>query len=247
MEYMDRRLREIILDHHPWLLYDPTIDMRTPSNHMTSQTYCNKYPDMAEKCQMPSHTDILYRQFLVKINGKGRGKKLWLPCKTNSQKLATPVITLSFLDPRTIYFTEYDPKKKKTVQTLLEKSLGHGTVTFGHPWDEKPKKNTKQYSTQIQHGKIKYGGDDRVSISLSFRSTVAKLFCHEETGHVFVSDEDRAAHPKWKERDEMLKNVESLGLTRHGKPMGCNVKEVESKVQRMYKDARRRWVNTPIN
>ena len=45
----------------------------------------------------------------------------------------------------------------------------------------------------------------------------------------------------------MLKNVESLGFTRHGKPMGCNVKEVESKVQKMYKEARKRWVNTPIN
>lgn len=243
MEFVSIRLRQIILERHPWLLYDPSVNMAVPTNHMTSLVYTNKYQQVKKKEQMPLHTDMAYekRHLVDKSGEKKSRKKYWLPCKNNSQMVATPTINLSVFDPRPFNITEQKPgnvKKQPNNLVNVEWLLRNGTVTFIHPLDEKPKLNTKNYITQLKHGKISYGGDDRISMCLGFRTTVAKLICHERTGSVFVNDDDRE---KFKERDAMLENVQHLGYTKQGHAKGCNVKEVESKLRQFYKGARSRW------
>jgi len=246
MEFVSTRLRRIIFERHPWLLDDDTVNTRVPTNHMTSLVYANKYQDMKSKEQMPPHTDIAYelRHREDKNGDKIGRRKVWLPCKNNSQKVGTPTINLSMFDSRSFKILEQLPgnvDRQPASLPSVEWLLGNGTLTFIHPYDEKPKYNTKNYLTQYKHGKISYGGDNRLSVCLGFRTTVATLICHESTGSVYVTDDDRE---KYAERDADLENVENLGMTKRGHPKGCNVKQVEGKLQRFYKAARSRWFKT---
>ena len=111
MEFVSTRLRQIIIERHPWLLFDDTINMRVPTNHMTSLIYANKYQDMKSKEQMPPHTDIAYeyRHREDKNGNKISRRRYWLPCKNNSQKVGTPTINLSMFDSRSFKILEQLP------------------------------------------------------------------------------------------------------------------------------------------
>ena len=179
MEYVASRLRKIVIDHHPWLLRDPTIDMVSQTNSLSPLIYCNKYQELKRKQQMPLHTDIEYQQTRTKVNANRRtsSKNIWVPTENNSQKVATPTIALSLLDERTIHLTEQKPgnKAKQVSQPYdVEWILKHGTIVFLHPWDEKPKSNTKKYLTQWKHRNIWCGGDNKMSMCLAFQTTCSK-------------------------------------------------------------------------
>ena len=144
MEYVASRLRKIVIDHHPWLLRDPTIDMVSQTNSFSPLIYCNKYQECKRKQQMPLHTDIEYQQKKTEMNVNGctTSRSIWVPTDNNSQQVATPTITLSLLDERTIHLTKQKPgnKAKQVKQPYdVEWILKHGTIMFLHPWDEKPK------------------------------------------------------------------------------------------------------------
>ena len=83
MEFISRTLFSIVINHHPWLLLDKTVDMKPQSNQLSPLLYFNKYNEVKKKEQMPLHNDNLYK----KVGGE------WVfDLSRNSQKPNTPTI-----------------------------------------------------------------------------------------------------------------------------------------------------------
>ena len=220
MAFVSRTLFSIVTDHHPWLLLDETIDMKSQSNQLSPLLYFNKYNDVKKKLQMPLHNDNLFKKV---------GREWVFHLSRNSQKQNTPTIVLTVGDPRLLKFNEKKVgSKAKPVKNLVSEEfwLEHGEIFFLHPLDERPKKNSKNYDTNFVHGGVEYGGDDRLSVALCFRTTTSELLCKKDTGLVWVTEQDKM---KWKKRDDMLKDIEHV-------QRGCNLKSKQDQIQFLYKD-----------
>ena len=206
--YIAKRVKEVVLEVCPYLIHDPTVDMESESNTCSTLIYCNKYEECARKEQMPLHNDTLYK--------KGKGGEYVYNESGNSQKENTPTITLSLLDERTMYMVETKPQTEQQIRSRYEKSFlqKNWTVFFLHPLDDKPKLNNKNYPTVFQHGRVLYGGDNKMSICLAFRTATGKLMCHKRTGKVKVTKDDVN---RWKHRDKLLKQAVNSGYVKNKK------------------------------
>ena len=83
MEFISQTLLSIVVEHHPWLLYDGTVDMKYQSNQLIPLLYFTMYNEVEKKEQVPLHKSNPYK----KIGGEGV-----FDLSRNSQKPNTPTI-----------------------------------------------------------------------------------------------------------------------------------------------------------
>ena len=62
MAFISKVLFFIVAKHHPWLLDDKTVDMKSSSTQLSPLLYFNKNNDVKKKEQMPLHNDNLYKK-----------------------------------------------------------------------------------------------------------------------------------------------------------------------------------------
>jgi hypothetical protein len=82
--------------------------------------------------------------------------------------------------------------------------LTHGSLFILHPDDERPYlRPDRKMKTFHMHGGIHYGGDERISLGMIFRSTSSIDTFHKVSNHVKILAEDKA---KCHEKDAILKD-----------------------------------------
>ena len=162
---------------------DPVVKL-APFNHCSLLVY---HPPLPSKVNDPDahNPNTPYLQLRRHTDQQYCLRTGEFKASSNSQLENSLVVIVTWGDARKLSFFKCREGRKSVLER--EFTLGHMSVFFLHPQDEKPvRRGVDDVLSQFEHGDVKFGDGGMVSTALAFRVATDTLEVNEESGeHVF--------------------------------------------------------------